>query len=125
MSKLSLGARAWDLLMMRQCIKGKHWWKPSDGPLPVTCTHCEDEKRREEESKFLSDSAESSTESLLKVLNERNALRAELAAARTQLAVSGIVLPGWTCARCQCFNSAAKEWLKECRACGETGPVQP
>lgn len=49
----------------------------------------------------------------------------EIESLRTQLSTRGIVLPGWTCASCLCFNSAAKEWLKECRACGETGPAQP
>ena len=30
---------------------------------------------------------------------------------------SGILLLGWHC-RCGCFNGTAKEFLRECRACG-------
>jgi hypothetical protein len=28
-------------------------------------------------------------------------------------------LPGWKCLHCGIFNGAEKEWLQECRSCGE------
>jgi hypothetical protein len=34
----------------------------------------------------------------------------------------GVLLAGWTCPTCSCFNGAAKEWLTECRSCGAKAP---
>jgi len=34
----------------------------------------------------------------------------------------GLVLPGWTCARCGIFNGAAREIRTDCRSCG--APLQ-
>lgn len=33
-----------------------------------------------------------------------------------------IVLPGWSCPVCRCFNGSAKEVLPTCRACGAAKP---
>lgn len=32
------------------------------------------------------------------------------------------LLDGWNCGNCKVFNGAAKEWLSECRSCGQPGP---
>jgi|ERR1700690_21354 len=34
------------------------------------------------------------------------------------------LLNGWTCGNCKVFNGDAKEWLKECRGCGQPSPMQ-
>ncbi len=35
------------------------------------------------------------------------------------------LLDGWNCGNCKVFNGAAKEWLSECRSCGQLGPSKP
>ena len=35
------------------------------------------------------------------------------------------LLDGWNCGNCKVFNGAAKEWLSECRSCGQPGPSKP
>jgi hypothetical protein len=37
----------------------------------------------------------------------------------------GILLPGWDCPSCRCFNGSAKEILTECRSCGWPKPPDP
>ena len=34
----------------------------------------------------------------------------------------GLVLSGWTCSNCRCFNGEAKQDRLECRACGKPAP---
>jgi predicted HAD superfamily Cof-like phosphohydrolase len=35
------------------------------------------------------------------------------------------LLSGWACGNCKAFNGDAKEWLTECRGCGQPGPSKP
>lgn len=35
------------------------------------------------------------------------------------------LIDGWNCGNCKVFNGAAKEWLSECRSCGQPGPSKP
>jgi hypothetical protein len=35
------------------------------------------------------------------------------------------IIEGWNCGNCKSFNGSAKEWLMQCRACGQSGPSKP